>query len=71
MNLITENNIWHYSLNGENETIEFKHSFPKSVSNIERNISAFAPFQQRLFKTKKRPRAEHRLIKQCTSEGVF
>ena len=42
MNLITENNLWQYLLNGENETIEFKHSFPKNVSNIERNISAFA-----------------------------
>ena len=24
MNLITENNLWQYLLNGENETIEFK-----------------------------------------------
>ena len=42
MNLITENNLWQYLLNGENETIEFKHSFPKNVSNIVRNISALA-----------------------------
>ena len=42
MNLITKNNLWQYLLNGENETIEFKHSFPKNVSNIERNISALA-----------------------------